>query len=229
VSDTPAPAGRDWRTAIVAPVAAGLIRGLYATLRVRHVHAENIETLNAAGRQYIIAFWHSDIMMMLHSRFRRPIMVMSSQHRDSELIVGAYRLYGVQTARGSSTRGGMAVMRAFIRAARAGSNLVFTPDGPKGPRHEAKPGVVFCAQATGLPILPIAFTARRQKTLRSWDGWKVPRPLSRALFLYGQPIEVPRELTEEQIEEYRLRVEQTLNEMAERVEGEFEELWKEGR
>jgi lysophospholipid acyltransferase (LPLAT)-like uncharacterized protein len=218
----------DWRSVVLAPLAAGLIRGLYATLRVRHVRPGTIEKLNAAGRQYIITFWHSDIMMMLHSRYRRPILVMSSQHRDASIIVGAYRFYGVETARGSSTRGGMAVMRAFIRAAREGKNLVFTPDGPKGPRHAAKPGVVFCAQATGLPILPIAFTARRQKVLRSWDGWKVPRPFSRALFVYGDPIEVPRELTEEQIETYRLRVERTLNDLAERVERDFEELWREG-
>jgi hypothetical protein len=79
---------------------------------------------------------------------------------------------GVGTVRGSSSRGANEALREFIRRARKqGSNLVFTPDGPKGPARVAKPGVVFAAQMTGLPILPMAFAAKKKSCSHRGTGW----------------------------------------------------------
>lgn len=139
-------------------VSALFIRLLHATLRVRHVGVEKIEALP----QYIIAFWHEHLAMMLHARYRRPIEVLVSQSRDGAMIVGAFASFGVGVSRGSSTRGATAALRDMIRSARRGTNLVFTPDGPKGPRRVAKEGVVFAAQATSLPIVPIVFNAKKK-------------------------------------------------------------------
>jgi lysophospholipid acyltransferase (LPLAT)-like uncharacterized protein len=125
--------------------------------------------------------------------------------------------------RGSSTRGGGAALREFIRRARNGSNLVFTPDGPKGPPRQVKDGVIFAAQATGLPIVPVAFAASRKKRLKSWDKMVVPLPLSRVIYLYGEPMAVPREGN---IEEWRGRVEAAMNALASEAETNFEELWR---
>jgi lysophospholipid acyltransferase (LPLAT)-like uncharacterized protein len=139
-------------------IGAAFIRMLHATLRVRHVSVENIE----AVPQYIVAFWHEHLAIMLHARYRRPIEVLVSQSRDGELIASTFGFYGVGVARGSSTRGASAALRGMIRAARKGTNLVFTPDGPKGPRRVAKEGVVYAAQATSLPIVPVAFAAKKK-------------------------------------------------------------------
>lgn len=147
-----------------------VIRALHATLRVKHIHVENI----VGVPQYIIAFWHDHLLLMLHSKFRRPITVMSSQSRDGDIAVGIYAHYGVATSRGSSTRGGMAGLRGLIRSARAGSNIVFTPDGPRGPARVAKEGIIVAAQATGLPIVPIAFAAKKKSCCRPGTGWSSP-------------------------------------------------------
>lgn len=53
----------------------------------------------------------------------------------------------------------------------------------------------------------------------------IPLPFSRMIFLYGDPIVVPREGDHE---EWRLRIEQAMNDLAERVEVEFEQLWNVG-
>ena len=53
----------------------------------------------------------------------------------------------------------------------------------------------------------------------------MPFPLSRAIFVYGDPIEVPRR---GDVQEWRARVEQVLNDLAALAENEFETLWKEG-
>jgi lysophospholipid acyltransferase (LPLAT)-like uncharacterized protein len=197
--------------AIIPRLGYVVIRTLAATLRKRHVHAEHIET----PPQYIVVFWHAHLLLMLHSRFRRPIVVMSSQHRDAEYIVRVYERYGVECVRGSSTRGGTAALRGFIQKAKAGRNLVFTPDGPKGPARIVKEGVIAAARMTGLPLVPVAFAAKKKKVLRSWDRMVIPYPFSQALYLYGEPIVVPRD---GDAEEWRLKLEQTLNALADEAE-----------
>lgn len=196
---------------LVSFLASLFIRTLHATLRVQHVHAENIENTP----QYILAFWHAHLLLMLHSKFRRPISVISSLSKDGEYIARVFDWYGVDCVRGSSTRGGGAAFREQIRRARAGMNIAFTPDGPTGPARIAKDGVVLAAQLSGLPIVPIAFAARNKKLLRSWDRMIVPYPFTRALFLYGQPIVVPRDAD---IHEWRQRLETNMNELADEAE-----------
>jgi lysophospholipid acyltransferase (LPLAT)-like uncharacterized protein len=139
-------------------LAATVIRILHASLRVRHVRLRNIDGLP----QYILAFWHSHLLLMLHAKYRRPIIAMISQSKDGELIASTFSHYAVEAARGSSTRGGTAAMREMLRAARNGYNVAFTPDGPRGPSRVLKDGVIYAAQAAGLPILPVAFAAKKK-------------------------------------------------------------------
>ena len=151
-------------------IGAAFIRALHATLRVRHVHSEHIDRLNAESKNYIIAFWHAHLLLMLHSRYRRPITVLISQSKDGEIIARVFDHYDVTSARGSATRGGVAAMRELIRIARSGENIVITPDGPKGPARVAKEGLVYAAQATGLPIIPIAFAAKKKSSCARGTG-----------------------------------------------------------
>ena len=195
-----------------------IVRLLRATLRVRHV---NVRVAESTPR-YIFAFWHAHMFLMLHSRFRRPITVLSSASRDGDLAVAVYRTYRVNTVRGSSTRGGGAAIREVIRRGRADSNLAFTPDGPKGPPRVVKEGVIFAAQMTGLPVIPVAFGAARKKFLGSWDRMVIPWPFTRAVFLYGEPLMMPRD---GDAEELRLQLEAAMNELADRVHNHFEEVW----
>jgi lysophospholipid acyltransferase (LPLAT)-like uncharacterized protein len=203
---------------LLAIAAAMFIRALNATLRVKHVRADNI----TKTPQYILAFWHQHLMMMLHSRFRKPIAVMSSSSRDGDIAVAVYWTYGVKSVRGSSTRGGSAALREFIRCARNGYNLVFTPDGPKGPPREVKDGVIFVAQATGVPIVPVAYMPKRRKYLRSWDRMIVPIPFTRAIYLYGDPITIPRDANGE---EWKAKLRDSLNALSAELETNFDGLW----
>jgi lysophospholipid acyltransferase (LPLAT)-like uncharacterized protein len=204
---------------VAGTLLALIVRALHLTLRVRHVNVD------AATRtpHYIFAFWHAHLLLMLHSKFRRPITVMSSSSRDGDLAVWAYHTYGVDAVRGSSTRGGQAALRGVVRRARNGSNLAFTPDGPKGPPRVAKEGIIFAAQMASLPIIPVAFMASRVKRLGSWDRMIVPKPFARAVFLYGEPIPIARDMD---VEEARLTVERAMNDVADRAENHFEELWR---
>ena len=50
----------------------------------------------------------------------------------------------------------------------------------------------------------------------------VPRPFSKALFVYGPSIEVPRH---GDIEEWRATIERAMNELEARADREFDSLW----
>ncbi|HEU4521765.1 MAG TPA: DUF374 domain-containing protein [Thermoanaerobaculia bacterium] len=143
---------------LVPLLGSWILHVLYGSLRVRHVHVERIDN----AKQYVLTFWHSHLLLMLHARYRRPITALVSQSRDGELIARVFKHYGVVSSRGSSTRGGAAGLRDFLRRAREGYNVAITPDGPRGPARIAKEGVVIAAQASGLPILPVAFAAKKK-------------------------------------------------------------------
>jgi lysophospholipid acyltransferase (LPLAT)-like uncharacterized protein len=147
---------------MIPGLAVALIRGLHATMRIRHAGTEDVESLEGEGRRFILAFWHAHLLMMVYARYPRPIAAMISRHRDGDLIARTVAKFGAGAARGSTSRGGTTALREMIRMARD-HTLAITPDGPRGPRHVAQPGVIQIAQATGLPIIPVAFVAQKKK------------------------------------------------------------------
>lgn len=199
---------------------------LHATLRVRQHGLDRILPFNERSGQYILAFWHGHLALMVYAPHHKPMTVMISQHRDGELIARTMELFGVDVARGSTTRGGAAALRAMLREAREGKNLAFTPDGPRGPRRIVQPGVIAAAQITGLPIVPVVISSERKRVLNSWDKMEVPRFFSRIIVAYGEPMDVPRESDPE---ESRLRLEATMNDLATETDQKFAELWPASR
>jgi len=149
--------------AVLPRVGAGAISLLGRTMAIRTEGAAVVDDLYRQGRSIIIAFWHGrQLMMPLAYRGRRAYILIS-QHRDGELIQRIVSRFGFHAVRGSTTRGGASALRRLIAVGRAGGDVVVTPDGPKGPRQVAQPGVVQLAKATGLPIVPLTFACSKKK------------------------------------------------------------------
>lgn len=180
------------KEALLSFAAAGVIRALRSTVKLRHHHDEPMRKMEQGGEHFILAFWHRHLLLMPYSYRGRRISVLVSQSRDGELIARTVARLGIDSSRGSSSRGGVAGMRTLLRKAAEGWDLAFTPDGPRGPASEVQPGVILAAAATGLPIQPVALAATRAKRLRSWDRFVVPLPLSTVHFVYGEPLAVER-------------------------------------
>ena len=196
------------------------MRLVRATSRIEFRGADALDRARASSGQFILSFWHSRFPMMQYVYPDGKMAVLVSQHRDAQLIGRLLALHGHTIIHGSSTRGGMAAMRALLRAVRDGSDLSITPDGPKGPRRRAKSGVVTAAKLSGLAVVPVTFSARQALRLRSWDQTLVPRPFCSGLFLYGDPIHVPRDLDADGEEAYRLRIEEALDRLTDEADRE---------
>lgn len=183
---------RDPRTATVSFVAAWFIRLLRASVRLRHHGDGGLRQWEQGEQRFILAFWHRHLLLMPYAYRGRRISVLVSQSGDGELIARTVARLGIDSSRGSSSRGGIAGMRSLLRKAAEGWDIAFTPDGPRGPASEVQPGVILAAASTGLPIVPVAVAATRAKRLRSWDRFLVPLPLSTVHFVYGEPLAVAR-------------------------------------
>lgn len=178
--------------ALVAWAAAWFIRALRCTVRLRFHEDGELRRLEDHDERFILAFWHRHLLLMPYAYRGRGISVLISRSRDGELIARTVAHFGIDSCRGSSSRGGAAGLRDLLRRARSGSDLAFTPDGPRGPVGVVQPGVVAAAAATGWPIVPIAMAASRCRRLRSWDRFVVPLPGARVHFVVGEPLAVGR-------------------------------------
>ncbi len=212
--------------AVLPAMAAVVVRSLAATMRIRHEGRESLDRLEAAGERYIHAFWHSRLLFMPYSYRGARIAILISQHRDGEYIartIQVLRRFGggeheVSTVRGSTTRGGATALRGAVRKLRDGWDVGITPDGPRGPRHEVQPGVIEIARLSGAAVVPVTFAAHPAWEMNSWDRFLVPRPFARGLFLYGEPMAIPRRVSDEQREVLRSRLEQALADLTRRAE-----------
>ena len=184
----------EWLLLNVAPtVAHAYIRLLHRTMTVEARGREVLEEARRSPGRYILCFWHSRFVLMPYAYPGGRIVVLSSDHRDAEALVRVLRKFGIEQARGSTSRRSLTGMRQILRKVEEGCDVGMTPDGPKGPRRKVQPGVIAVARFTGLPIIPVGFSASPARRLRTWDRTLVPKFFSRGLFLYGDAIRVPRE------------------------------------
>jgi lysophospholipid acyltransferase (LPLAT)-like uncharacterized protein len=176
-------------TARLVPVLGWLyLHFVGLTSRVRfHCHPD-AKPFVEGNAPCIHAFWHRYQLMMCFTRRNRGIRVLVSRSGDGELIARALELFGYETARGSSSRGGAAALKAMLEAVAGGASLGVTPDGPRGPYRSLQPGTAAMAQKTGAPILPCGWAGSRVKELRSWDRFLIPLPFGRYEVVFGAPL-----------------------------------------
>lgn len=156
---------------------------------------------------FIYLLWHGRILIPIYVHRGEGVTAMVSMHADGEMIAQTIHKLGYKTVRGSSTRGGNQAFHDMVNVLKNGGLGTIIPDGPRGPRHYLKPGTFYIAQQTGAYLLPITFSANRKIVFNSWDRFMLPLPFSKNVVIYGRPIDVPRELLPEQLEQLRIQFE----------------------
>jgi lysophospholipid acyltransferase (LPLAT)-like uncharacterized protein len=224
-----------WLIWLAALVGASLIRLWIGSVRYRYHPLGpcfDPHRLGIKGR-FIYAFWHENILLPLYHYGLPEVHVLVSQHADGEIIAEICRRLNFSLIRGSTTRGGVEAMRQMVRVGST-AHVAITPDGPRGPRRCLQPGTIQLASRTGMPIVPFGIGFQKAKRLKSWDRFALPRIGSLATCVTGWPITVPADLDRDQVEKYRLRVQEELDRLTRLAEdwalrgGEWQELAKAG-
>lgn len=215
----------DWRASrlkrfeatAISIVGYRLIAALGATLSWKTEGFEHFDAIAAAGHQPIMAFWHGRILPATYYFRRRGIVVITSENFDGEWIAGIIERFGYGTARGSTSRGGRRALLQLSRDLAAGRPAGFTVDGPRGPARVSQPGAIWLAKASGHPVLPFHCEADRSWTLKSWDRTQIPRPFASVAIAVGQPIYVPRDAGEADVEAARHTLDEALHALERRA------------
>ncbi len=185
---------------LVPFLGAGLIKLWSYTLRVKREGAEAVEALAARDERFILAFWHRRLFMMpLAYPFRRRdaagerrgVAILSSDSRDGERSAATWRWFGIHAVRGTASDDGARALIRMIQAVRQGWDFGITPDGPRGPLMELKPGTLALARKTGAWIVPVTLAFDRSFRLRTWDRMVIPYPFAICTIRYGAPFRLP--------------------------------------
>jgi lysophospholipid acyltransferase (LPLAT)-like uncharacterized protein len=168
-----------------------VVSALAHTWRYDVQHEEHWRGL--AGGPFLFMCWHEALLPLLWRHRGQDIALVVSEARDGQYLADFGRRLGYRLVRGSSTRGSVRALIGAIRELEQGHAVAMTPDGPRGPRRELKPGIIAAAQRTGAAILPLHSDANRTWRFRSWDRFMLPKPFARVGVGYGPPIRVGRE------------------------------------
>ncbi len=167
---------------------AVVVRGLFATMRIRRLGRGRVDRLRAAGKPFVYAVLHGQQLLLLGAHTAEPCTVLVSRSRDGGRLAGLLEAFGLGLSRGSSSRGAVGGARDLRRALERGSPPVLAVDGPRGPAGSVAPGAARLAAAVGGVIVPVATASKGALRLSSWDRAAVPVPCSRQVVLYGRPI-----------------------------------------
>ena len=120
-------------------------------------------------------------------------------------------LFGGQSAEHDVSRVSAAhVLKAIDASRYEVEPIAITPDGPRGPRYHLHPGAIKLAQLTGAPIVPIQLDCSHRFTFPTWDRFQLPLPFSRIRVTFHPPLTIPKDLSEDEFEAQRQRVEKVL-------------------
>ena len=191
-------------------------RLLFRTLRIRYVEVDPRTNpfTNRTDEAFVYCVWHDAMTVAIFAARHPRTVALVSRHQDGSYLTQALKMLGIGTVRGSSSSGGASALRSLVNLPPQ-AHVVMTPDGPRGPRRQIKPGLVFLASRTGRPIVPTAFSAVRSWRIPgSWTDLMIPKPFSRVYALTGDAICVPRDADARELAECQRAVQAEMDRLA---------------
>lgn len=196
-------------------------------------HFTHIENVNAPQKgPCIYAMWHSHQCCVYGLPNRSQVSVMVSPSMDGEIVARPIKnLFGFKILRGSKGKhGAVEATRQMIEVLKAGECGAIMVDGPRGPLHEVKDGVIKIAKLSGAPIIPLTWYSSNFNFLRlpSWDKLEVPLCDVRLINLYGEPIYVPEDCDEEEENKIKKQLRDSLIKLDEIAPEEYKKVYRFG-
>ncbi|MBQ8634626.1 lysophospholipid acyltransferase family protein [bacterium] len=169
--------------------------------------------INYPKEKCVFALWHAHQCGVFSCNMHRKTCIMVSNSQDGEIISRAANAVGVETVRGSQNKGGAKASLELIKRIKEDDvNGALTIDGPRGPNRVVKKGIIEIARMSGVPIVPAVYWSPQKRFLefKSWDKFRFPLIGTKLVMVFGEPIEVKENLSEDEIEEIRLKTENSL-------------------
>ncbi len=193
---------------MLAGLAVLSFRLYVSTLKVKFIQKEDTEQSAPA----FYGFWHGRQFLLVPFFARLGIAIMSDLSWAGEIQARILSRFGYEVVRGSSKRESVRALLGMKKKVDDGYNAAFALDGPSGPLHKSKPGIVYLAAKTGRPIVPVATSAQSAFILKNtWCGYMVPKPFSRCIIASGSPITVTESFSERHLDEIIEKFQETVD------------------
>lgn len=209
---------------VIPPFAFVLIYLLSRTLRLIE-KGENVKLdFDKAGRPYILSCWHGRLFYMpyyfrsTHSRWK----ILTSASLDGEMNARTMALFGYGVVFGSTFKNARKSLRELKRYIGDGFNAFMVADGSRGPANKMQAGAVMLSKLTGAPALPMTVSFSGYWRLNSWDRMIIPKPFSKVLVMFGEPVSAQSDCNSETLEEKRKELEKALMKLSEQADSFFE-------
>ena len=214
------------RISVLSWLASLFVRLWFGTVRViiinRHIYEEFFLNNKEKGN-IVVASWHRHAVFLFY--FFRNIkngVAMVSRSKDGELVARVGKRFGYDSVRGSSSRGGGEALLAMIDYMNKGGAPKFcgtAVDGPRGPARVLKKGMLVLAKETGSYFIPMACSGTKVITFhKAWDKTIIPYPFSTVVMEFHDPFIIPKDISEEELENLRVRTEKIFNEITDNVD-----------
>lgn len=203
--------------AILAFIAFAYIKFIYTTSRWEFKNKEILQGYIDKKQPFIISFWHGHLLMLPCAlQWKIPVFMLISNHRDGKIISKIISYFGIKTITGSTNKKGFEAVRQILQAIKQGAVIGITPDGPRGPREEISDGVLQIARLAQVDVIPLAYSCKPIKILRTWDRFRVSRPFCKGAFVAGAPVSPLEDL-----EQFRAVLKKAMDETAKEADAIF--------
>jgi len=202
---------------VAGPLLAVLIRLVWMFYRFDLEESESFLELERQQQPVVLAIWHETILAVtwyVARVLKRGVKAtfLISPSVDGEVGAVLLAQFGSHAVRGSGRRSAAAALQGLHRAiTEHGQSPFITLDGSKGPWRVSKKGAIKVAREAGVPIIPIGAAASRSWRAKTWDHHLVPKPFSKVAISVGEPIPVPREMSDDEVETQRRGLEDEMN------------------
>lgn len=183
------------------------------TLKIEIIGKENMKE----NKPYVLALWHNKVVAtVLALGFVKKRAGLASPSADGELISVPLEKLGYKMIRGSSGKDSVKGLVQLIKAVKEGYSIGTPLDGPKGPRFEAKQGMMYVAQKSGSPMVFMGAAYSKKWVLsKTWDKCQIPKPFSKVVCVISEPFYIEKSIP---VEDYKEIVEKKLNDINEVAE-----------
>ena len=169
-------------------------------------------------KPFILAFWHSQLMMIGFAwKKNKKLNILASGHSDGRFgaIVGRYfNLNNIQT----SNKDKSISLRPIFKLLNYNNYVGITPDGPRGPKEIASEGIIRIAKTSKTPIIPLGYWSSKNFILKSWDSFLITLPFSKCSFVWNEPLDIPNDIQENQIQHYKKLLEKKINQSVKKAQ-----------
>ena len=181
---------------IICWIGAKYIKFVSFTTKWSFINKKYVENLWKKNESFILCFWHGRLLMMpLSWNNKKKINVLISAHSDGQLLSKTVKYFDIKTIIGSSSKGGSEAIRNIIKSLKSGISIGMTPDGPRGPRMKINSVIIKIASLTGNKIVPLSYSVKKKIFLNSWDKFLVALPFGKGCFIWGKPIKIKKNIS----------------------------------